>query len=405
MTSRGPGLWKEPAVIGMPAGHLPVRSYTRTGEPRRGNVIGGLFFGHRASRCLRMSTSDSPWGWRHGRPVARERAVFSLMRKRRTECRTNSWRSSHTSCAPLNAIVGYSRCCFGMLRRTEGGTRSSYVERNAKWLRQIVDDVLDVSRIVSGKIRLDVQRVELPVLIENAVATVSLPPTRKACECTRCRSSSRPCLWRSRTSPAGRLEFDVECRQVHPEAGVSRSASRVNSHVEIAVSDTGSGSGRILPMCLSVSARLNRGLPEIPGGLGLGLAIVSHIVEMHGGVSRSLSSGEGLGASFTVRLHSDRATGRVPTLQHPRTDLHPPSFSWVTSGHRVLAVDDGVAGALARRARKRRCRGHHDRIRVQALEELPSARPDVCVSVFGMPEMDGYEFIKRVRDSGGPDGT
>jgi signal transduction histidine kinase len=159
----------------MPPGHLPVRSYLAVPvKGWGGTVLGGLFFGHSAPGLFtdqheRLAVGIAGWA-----SVALENARLYVEARDANRTKDEFLAVlSHELRTPLNAIVGYARLLRGHILSGEKADRGlETLERNATWLTHIVEDVLDVSRIVSGKIRLDVQPVELPLVLDNAVATV-----------------------------------------------------------------------------------------------------------------------------------------------------------------------------------------------------------------------------------------
>ena len=173
--TQDPRFGKNAPYHGMPPGHLPVRSYLAVpvkGAP--GDVLGGLFFGHSRPGVFteqheRLAVGVAAWA-----SVALENSRLYVEAREANRMKDDFLAVlSHELRTPLNAIVGYARLLRGGILTGEKAERGlETLERNATWLTQIVEDVLDVSRIVSGKIRLDVQPVELPLIIENAIATV-----------------------------------------------------------------------------------------------------------------------------------------------------------------------------------------------------------------------------------------
>jgi CheY-like chemotaxis protein len=314
---------------------------------------------------------------------------------------------SHELRTPLNAIVGYARLLRGgLLTQDKIGPALETLERNARWLTQIVEDVLDVSRIVTGKIRLDVQTVQLPLVVDNAVATIQ--PTAEA-KGVRVQTIVDPGIPPVAGDP-DRLQqvlWNLLSNAVKftPRGGrVQVRLQRVNSHVEIAVSDTGAGiRPDFLPFVFERFRQAESPVTRKTGGLGLGLAIVRHLVEMHGGAVDAASEGEGKGATFRVTLpvmivHRETV---VTSREHPRTGQAVPPLTGLDdlTGIRVLAIDDEsdalgllrvaleAAGAtVVTMASARR-----------ALAEIESIPADALVVDIGMPDMDGYEFIRRVR--------
>jgi len=391
---------------GMPEGHLPVRSYLAVPVKGLAGVIGGLFFGHSASGRFteqheRLASGVASWA-----AVALENARLYAEARDANRLKDEFLAVlSHELRTPLNAIVGYSRLLHGNMMPPDQVTRGlETLERNARWLTQIVDDVLDVSRIVSGKIRLDVQAVELSNIINNAVGTVQPAADAKG---VRLYTVLDP-----RTGPISgdpdRLQqvmWNLLSNAVKftPRGGqVQVRLERVDSHVEIIVSDTGIGINEdFLPLAFDRFRQADAGSTRKTGGLGLGLAIVRHIVEMHGGSAHAASGGAGQGATFTVRLPvMSVQPGPQPKREHPLTStggsLKPTAD---LTGVKVFAVDDEpdalrllrdvlemagaeVAGATSAQA---------------ALDVIATIRPHVIVADIGMPGMDGHELIKRVR--------
>jgi PAS domain S-box-containing protein len=318
---------------------------------------------------------------------------------------------SHELRTPLNAILGYSRLLRGNLLPADQVTRAlETLERNARWLTQIVDDVLDVSRIVSGKIRLDVQPVDLSAVINNAVATVQPAADAKH---VRVQAVIDPrsgpvsgdpdrlqqVVWNllsnavKFTSKGGRVQVRLE---------------RVNSHIEIVVSDTGAGiSADFLPLVFERFRQADSGPTRKTGGLGLGLAIVRHIVEMHGGTVRAASAGEGQGATFTVSLPL-MIVQPVPALkrEHPVAERRDPLPGvGDLRGVHVLAVDDeaDALGLLRDVLELAGARVTTASSASAALAALGSANPDAILADIGMPDMDGHELIRTIRQLPDPD--
>ena len=213
---------------------------------------------------------------------------------------------SHELRTPLNAILGYSRLLRGGMLTGEHVDRAlETVERNARWLTQIVEDVLDVSRIVSGKIRLDVQPVEMAAVIENAVLT--LQPGADA------KGVKMHTLVDPRAGPVSgdpdRMQQVVwnllsnAIKFTNRGDRVQVRLERVDSHLELIVSDTGAGIRKdFLPFVFDRFRQGDSGPTRKTGGLGLGLSIVRHIVELHGGTVHADSAGAGQGSTFTVKL-------------------------------------------------------------------------------------------------------
>jgi PAS domain S-box-containing protein len=315
---------------------------------------------------------------------------------------------SHELRTPLNAIVGYVRMLQSDLLTGEKRTRAlDTVARNVTSLTQIVEDVLDVSRIISGKLRLDVQAVDLPPVIQNAVETV-----RPAADAKGVRLLT---IMDPRTAPVTgdpeRLQqvlWNVLSNAVKftPRGGrVQVRLERVNSHAEITVSDTGAGiPAEFLPHVFERFRQADAGINRERGGLGLGLAITRHLVELQGGRIAAESDGPGKGATFRIELPLRIAQTAAPIeeREHPQaphagTHIAVPPLE----GVRILAVDDDrdalalvqeileATGATVATADSAQ----------QALEALEHMTPDVLLADLGMPQMSGFDLIDRVRRS------
>ena len=406
--TKDPRYGKSAPYHGMPPGHLPVRSYLAV--PVRGisgDVLGGLFFGHSEVGVFTQQHERLALGVAAWASVALENA--RLYDEAQTANRMKDEFLavlSHELRTPLNAIVGYSRLLRGNILSGDKAARGlETLERNATLLTQIVEDVLDVSRIVAGKIRLDVQPVELPLIIDNAVATVQ--PAADA------RGVRLQIIVDPRVGPVSgdpsRLQQIVwnlltNAVKFTPKKGrVQVRLERVNSHVEIVVSDTGIGiPSDFLPYVFERFRQAESGTTRKTGGLGLGLAIVRHIVEMHGGTVEATSAGEGQGATFRVRLplmivHPEPVETR---REHPRSERRAALTGLGDlSGIHVLAIDDEEDALNLLRVVLETAGAEVTTVSspLTALERIVEVKPDVMVVDLGMPEMDGFELITRIR--------
>ena len=312
---------------------------------------------------------------------------------------------SHELRTPLGSVLTYARMLrAGMVQAPELQKVFEVIERNATSLKQIVEDVLDVSSIVAGRLRLDVQEVDLPVVLREACATVMPAANAKG---VRLETIVDP-ITTSVSGDPSRLQQIVWNLLSNAIKFTSRGGkvqlrlARVNSHVEITVSDTGVGiAPEFLPFVFEKFRQADGTFSRRYGGLGLGLAIAKQLAELHGGTIVAKSAGAGHGATFVFSLplmivdpspatvREQPRADRVPVLdQHPRLD-----------GFVVLAVDDDPdslnviktvlegAGATMLTAQSG----------VAALEMLSKNTPDVIVADIGMPGMDGFQLIRAIR--------
>jgi len=310
---------------------------------------------------------------------------------------------SHELRTPLHAILGWVQMLSGSTEvsgMVEKGLR--VIERNARAQAQLIDDLLDVSRIIAGKLRLELQRVELIEVVESALSSI-----RPAAEAKDIRIDVKGSV------PAGRLNADPQRLQqivwnllsnavkyTQRGGAVELSLSALDGHVALEVSDNGRGmSPQFLPHVFNRFSQADSSFSRSSGGLGLGLSIVKNLTEMHGGTVTVHSEGEGQGSRFTVTLplqpetpaSIDTSSGRASLVDVP--DLH---------GLSVLLVEDEadarelLALLLERRGASVCTAENAD----EALETLGNTRVDVLVSDIGLPQSDGYALIRQVRARG-----
>ncbi|WP_437571542.1 PAS domain-containing protein [Sorangium sp. So ce542] len=316
---------------------------------------------------------------------------------------------SHELRTPLTAILGWLHLLRRRSSREDEDLRKglAVIDRNARAQAQLIEDLLDMGRITSGKLRLDVQPLDLHDVVGAAVSSVAPSAEAKGIQIERI---SSPAVGVTRGDPS-RLQQVVwnllsNAIKFTPEGGsVQVKVSRAGDHVEITVSDTGEGiKPEFLPHVFERFRQADASTTRRHGGLGLGLAIVKHLVELHGGAVRATSAGVGKGTTFTVELPLDVAhapaesgtDGREVDARASVDDLCELSD---LSGISVLFVDDALdtrdmvrAFVEERKARVRLAGSGEEALRLLELE-----RPDVLVSDIGMRGMDGYELIRRVR--------
>jgi PAS domain S-box-containing protein len=316
---------------------------------------------------------------------------------------------SHEIRTPLNAILGWAM----MLRSGRLGPESAaegieVIERNARAQAQIIEDLLDMSRIISGKLRLDVQRSDLAKVIEAAAETVAPAAAAKD---IRVQLVLDP-----RTGPVsgdpGRLQqvfWNLLSNAIKftPKGGrVQVLLERVSSHLDVSIVDTGDGiDPAFLPHVFDRFRQADATTTRLHGGLGLGLAIVKQLVELHGGTVRAKSPGQGQGATFIVSLPlTVLATDGepLPSRRHPAAELTPMTLGENVRlpGIRVLVVDDEPdARALLRRLlEEAEAEVSTAAAATEALALVQAERPDVIISDIGMPREDGYSLIRQVRE-------
>lgn len=315
---------------------------------------------------------------------------------------------SHELRTPLNAILGWAH----ILRTTKVDEARMYraletIERNARSQSQLIDDLLDMSRIITGKIRLNVRAIELWRVIEAAIETVHPAADAKNIRLqTAIDPAAGPVLGDSERLQQIVWNLLSNAVKFTPKGGrVQVYLQRVNSHVEIIVADNGQGiSADFLPYVFDRFRQADNSITRSFGGLGLGLAIVRQLVELHGGTVYAESPGEGQGATFIVKLPlmPVRSTSIEPERVHPSVEgTIPFDDSLRLDGLRILIVDDDadmrdllsytlqVCGAQVTNTATA-----EEAISILTKSSIPQ---DILISDIGMPDEDGYALLRRVR--------
>jgi hypothetical protein len=317
---------------------------------------------------------------------------------------------SHELRTPLNAILGWSQILTRSAPRDDGDVAEGLaaIERNARAQSQIIEDLLDMSRIISGQMRLDVQPVDLSAVVRAAVDTVRPSADAKGIRLNVVIDPQAAPV----SGDAARLQqvfwnLLTNAVKFTPREGrVQVQLLRVDSHLEVSVIDTGDGIGpEFLPYVFERFRQSDGSTTRRHGGLGLGLAIVKQLVELHGGSVRAISDGRGRGSTFNVSLPlmAVKPEGNGEAVAHRHTSRHPAAADdracKAIRGVRVLVVDDEPdARAMVRRLLEDcRARVITASSAGEALERLKSERPDVIISDIGMPDEDGYSLIRKVR--------
>jgi signal transduction histidine kinase/ActR/RegA family two-component response regulator len=312
---------------------------------------------------------------------------------------------THELKTPLTAMLGWAR----MLRTTNldsavAARAVETIERNARTQAQLIDDLLDTSRIISGKLHLDLQQVELIPIIQTAIDTV-----RSEAEAKRIQLDLSLDPW---TGPVSgdptRLQQIVwnllsNAIKFTPEQGrVGLLLERVGSEVQFTVCDTGAGiNPDFLPYVFDRFRQAIGSVTRRQAGLGLGLAIVRHLVERHGGKITAESPGEGKGATFKVILPLEKSKAAYLKSNDGKSSIanlqaeHPA----ILKNLRILVVEDepDTRYLLTSMLQKFGASVKDVGSVREALKEMEKSLPDVIVSDIGMPDEDGYSLIQKVR--------
>jgi CheY-like chemotaxis protein/two-component sensor histidine kinase len=347
---------------------------------------------------------------------------------------------SHELRSPLNAILGWAQLLHShKLDEKKVAKAIETIERNARAQKQLIEDLLDISRMIRGKLRLEIRTCHLVTLIEAAIDTVRLAAEAKGIDLKfsvlDCGSSKhselqsdiseqkflvsgdaerlQQVMWNllsngiKFTPPGGRV--DIQLQEVEQQSKQLDDEKSYPSFAKITVSDTGIGiNSEFLPYVFDRFCQADSSITRAYGGLGLGLAIVRHLVELHGGNVYVESLGEGKGATFTVILplvnkkeeHQERQIQQVTQKPSPiRFSLSSRPPSSLLKGVKVLVVDDE---ADTREYVSATLKQYQAEVMVaesayQALAMIKKWKPNVLVSDIGMPEEDGYSLIRKVR--------
>jgi len=307
---------------------------------------------------------------------------------------------SHELRSPLNPILGWSKLLQqGKLGAAKTASALASIERNAQLQLQLIDDLLDISRIMSGKLSLNVMSVDLNMVISAALETVRLAAEAKSLQIQTTFSPGVGMV----IGDCGRLQQVIwnllsNAVKFTPQGGqITVRLTQTRTHVQILVTDTGKGiNPEFLPYVFEHFRQEDGAITRKFGGLGLGLAIARQIVELHGGRIWVESRGEGQGATFTFELpllHTANPVEEVAAGAEARSDeLH-------LANLRVLVVDDErdsrefVAFVAEQAGAKVTAVGSA----IEALQLLSTTPFDILLCDIGMPDMDGYMLVRQVR--------
>jgi PAS domain S-box-containing protein len=431
-----PRFGKNEPYHGMPEGHPQVASYLAVPvTSKSGEVIGGLFLGHpepgvfteRAERLVTGIAHQAAIAIDNSRLVQalkdREAKLSQLLTEREgivtseRAARTEAERLgqlkdeflatlSHELRTPLNAVQGWTQILLHGSKTEEQAHALTVIDRNVRAQSKIINDLLDMSRIISGKVVLEVQPLMLHEIVQASLDTVRQMAESKRVKVNAVLDST---LGVVRGDP-NRLQqafwnLLTNAIKFTPAGGrVQVVLERVNSHVEISVEDSGIGiPAEFLPYIFDRFRQADAGTTRRFGGLGLGLSIVKHLIELHGGNVRVKSRGENLGSTFIVMLPVSHVQQAPDVAPDARTEQTAAALDVVDlprlEGTRILVVDDEVDGRSLlvrllsdRGATCAEAHGAH-----AALVKLEREAFDILLSDIGMPDMDGYELIRRAR--------
>ena len=316
---------------------------------------------------------------------------------------------SHELRTPLNAILGYAQMLgMGMLDGERQSRAVTVMTRNAEGLRQIIDDVLDVSRITAGKLRLNVRTVDLEQIVKDAIATMQPAADAKGVS-IRMEIGSDVIPVSGDPDRLQQVVWNLLSNAVKftPRGGhVRLRLEGVNSSVHLTVIDDGQGIAPLfLPHIFQRFRQADSRFSREHGGLGLGLAIVRELIELHGGTVSASSEGPNTGATFTVRLPSMLAGRTSPatsiSIDRPvSADAFDGSLGRL-KGARILAVDDeeDAQGLLRVILESAGAEVTTSGSAQGALDLLQSGSFDALIADLGMPKMDGLALIRTIRQT------
>lgn len=310
---------------------------------------------------------------------------------------------SHELRTPLTAILGWSRMLESHRIDDDMAKRAiETIKRNAKSQAQIIDDILDVSRIITGNLYLELHPIELETVLEAAVNVVKPTAEAKSID-LQLNFPREPIAVSGDVNRLQQVFWNLLSNAVKftPARGkVEVNLRKVDLHAEVEVTDSGQGiTPQFLPFVFDRFRQADSTTTRQHGGLGLGLAIARHLVEIHGGHIEATSPGESAGATFTVRLPLLGAPPEppVPSTLHENEEHSLPSQEELAGLH-VLMVDDDedTLELLGAALRQRSANVTAVSSAAAAIDEIGRERPDVLISDIAMPGEDGYDLISKV---------
>ncbi|MHC5758635.1 PAS domain S-box protein [Nostoc sp.] len=425
----------------------------------QGRLLGTLSFGSRS----RLSFTDNQKGMMQAVcdqiAIAMERASLIASLQQQTEQLQEANRMkdeflgilSHELRSPLNAILGWAQLLQrSKLNETQMARATETIERNAKAQTQLIEDLLDISRMIRGKLRLNVRTCNLVPMIESAIETVSLAAqskeidlrfslipsketpnsdwglgiNRENLESPEAQSQTNQHSEDSKLSEnsqflvsgdferlqqiiwnllSNAIKFTPVGGRVEVQLSVVSGEEKqqtTDKYAQIQVIDTGIGMSRdFLPYVFDRFRQADSSSTRTYGGLGLGLAIVRHLVELHGGTVHADSPGKEQGATFTVKLPLLKTPPLSPFPPLPLSPSPPPPLPLSLLGVRVLVVDDQADTREFITTVLEQCQAEVKAVASvsEALQVITQWKPDVLVSDIGMPQEDGYSLIRKLR--------
>ena len=311
---------------------------------------------------------------------------------------------SHELRTPLNAVLGWTRVLRSA--RVEPATAEralESIERNARAQARLIEDLLEISRIVTGKLRLQVEETDMAAIVDAAVEVIQPAAAAKRIELD-VQVAARPALTSGDPNRLQQVVWNLLSNAVkftEPEGTVTVRLER-NGAYRLTVRDTGAGiEPRFLPFVFEPFRQADGTASREHGGLGLGLAIAKQLVELHGGTIQARSLGKGTGATFEVTLPSVLAPAAVSPVELASIEVAPAGGvdRDLLRHVRVLVVDDEEDARVLLETALEQYGAEVKAVSsaADALETLDQWMPDVVVSDIGMPSEDGYSLIRRVR--------
>jgi len=313
---------------------------------------------------------------------------------------------SHELRTPLSAILGWIQLIkLERIAATDLQRGLEVIERNARTQTRLIEDLLDISRITSGQLRLDVQSVDLCKIIESVLSSIEPGATAKN---IRLQNVLDPSAGPVSGDP-GRLQQIIwnllsNAVKFTPKGGrVQTRLERVESHIELTITDNGEGiREEFLPFLFDRFRQADQKTTRRHGGMGLGLSIVKELTELHGGTVKAFSPGEGLGATFVIVLPLG-AVVRPTAASNLHSSAKAEKFAspWL-DGLPVLVVDDepDALEVMHQILQEKGAEVMTARSVEEALELVRNKEPRILLSDIGMPGRDGYDLIRTVRSLG-----